>query len=68
MTGCGCPISSSVVRSQPEPIFGIVEEGTKFGLGGRGHASLDDGAVDMDGAIDRWRSAIGVRGFGVIFG
>jgi hypothetical protein len=42
--------------AEPGTIFGIVEEGAKFGFGGGGHNSLDDGAGDVNGAIERRRS------------
>ena len=54
--------------AEPDPIFCVVEEGTEFGFGGRGHDSLDDGAVDVNGAIERRWSAIGIGGLGGVFG
>lgn len=35
-------------------IFGIVEKCAEFGFGGGGHDGLDDGAVDVDGAVEGW--------------
>jgi hypothetical protein len=39
---------------EPDGVFAIVEEGTELGFGGRRDNSLDDGTVDVDGAIERW--------------
>ena len=54
--------------AEPGTIFGIIEEGAKFSFGGGGHNSLDDGAVDVDGAVERWRSRVGIGWSSWIFG
>ena len=48
--------------------FGVVEEGAKFSFSGGGHNSLDDGAVDVNGAVERWRSRVGIGWGSWIFG
>jgi hypothetical protein len=70
LDGSGWLGMSHLGEGGPEPgtIFGIVEEGAKFGFGGRGDNSFDDGAVDMNGTIERRRSRVGIRGCGWIFG
>ena len=54
--------------AEPGTIFGIIEEGAKFSFGGGGHNSLDDGAVDVNGAVERWRSRVGIGWGSRIFG
>jgi hypothetical protein len=53
---------------EPGTIFGIVEEGTKFSFDGGGHNRLDDGAVDVNGAVERRRSQVGIWWGSWIFG
>ena len=49
-------------------VFGIVEECAKFGFGGGGHDGVDDGAVDVDGAVDGWRDGVGIWSGGCVGG
>lgn len=44
-------------------LFSIEEEGTKFGLGGRGEDGGHDGGVDVDGAVVGRGSVVGKRCF-----
>jgi hypothetical protein len=39
--------------AEPGTTLSIVEEGAKFGFGGRGDNSFDYGAVDVNGAIEK---------------
>jgi hypothetical protein len=57
LDGSGWLWMSHLGEGSPEPgtIFGVVEEGAKFGFGCRGDNSFDDGAVDMNGTIERRR-------------
>jgi hypothetical protein len=44
---------------EPDNIFGVVEEGTKFSFGCRVDKSFDDEAVDMNGTIAGRRGRVG---------
>ncbi len=70
LDGSGWLWMSHPGESGPEPgtIFGVVEEGAKFSFGGRGDNSFDDGAVDMNGTIERRRGRVGIRCGGWICG